>query len=60
MLGVRHVACIALHNSNGPPAPKLRSRIADVGWQTVAAHLIVAATEFKDLADELFWGIKCL
>ena len=29
MPGERHVACIELHNSNGPPAPKLRSRIAD-------------------------------
>ena len=29
MPGERHVACIELHNSNGPPAPKLRSWIAD-------------------------------
>ena len=25
MPGERHVACIELHNSSGPPAPKLRS-----------------------------------
>jgi len=24
MPGERHVACIELHNSSGPPAPKLR------------------------------------
>ena len=39
---------------------KLRSRIADVGWPTVTAHLILSATEFWDLADEYFWALKCL
>jgi hypothetical protein len=29
MPGERHVACIELHNPSGPPAPKLRSQIAD-------------------------------
>ncbi len=60
MPGEPHVACIELHNSSGPPARKLRSRIADVRWPTATAHLIFSATEFKDLADEHFWAIKCL
>jgi hypothetical protein len=60
MPGERNVACIELHNSSGPPAPKVRSRIADAGWPTVTAHLIFSAAEFKDLTDEHFWAIKCL
>ena len=59
MPGERHGA-IELHNSNEPPSPKFRSRIADIGRPTVAAYPIFSGTEFKDLADEHFWTIKCL
>ena len=46
-----------LQRATGSEAPKSD---ADIGGPTVTAHLIFSATEFKDLADEHFWAIKCL
>ena len=60
MPGERHVACIELHNSNGPPVSEAPKPDGRLGWPTVTAHLIFSATEFKDLAVEHFWAIKCL
>ena len=56
MPGKSHVACIELHSSSGQPAPKLRSRIADVGWPTVTAQLSFSASEFNDFACDQLLG----